>query len=66
MRSKPSRPTAHVSADLGDQLQRGLRADGVDLAEVGAAGARVQRGMDIETGFVAFGVALAARGRQRG
>ena len=24
--------------DLGNQLQRGLRADGVDLAQVGAAG----------------------------
>jgi hypothetical protein len=25
-------PATHVSADLGNQLQRGLRADGVDLA----------------------------------
>ena len=31
-------PAVHVSADLGDQLERGLRADGVNLAQVGAAG----------------------------
>jgi hypothetical protein len=28
------RPPAHVGADLSDQLQRGLRPDGMDLAQV--------------------------------
>jgi hypothetical protein len=31
-------PTAHVGPDLGDDLQRRLRTDAVDLAQVGAAG----------------------------
>jgi len=59
-------PAAHVGADFGDQLQRGLRADGVDLAQVGAAGEPMQRGADVETRLMAFGVIPAARGWQRG
>ncbi len=31
------RPAAHVGADLSDQLQRGLRPDGMDLAQVSTA-----------------------------
>ena len=60
-------PAAHVGADLGDQLQRGLRPDGVDLAQVGAASERMQRGADVEGGRVLLGglggVARAARRR---
>jgi len=29
-------PAARVGADLGDELQRGLGTDGIDLAQVGA------------------------------
>lgn len=60
------RPTAHVRADFGDQLQRGLRADGINLTQVSAAGQPMQRSADVETRLVAFGVALTARRWQRG
>jgi hypothetical protein len=30
------RPATHVGADLSDQLQRGLRPDGMDLTQVSA------------------------------
>jgi hypothetical protein len=36
-------PPAHVGADLSDQLQRGLRPDGMDLTQISALGAFYRR-----------------------
>src|SRR6202140_1169914 len=41
------RPAAHVGADLGDELQRGLRPDGMDLAQVSAASEYMQRSAEV-------------------
>lgn len=43
-------PAAHVGAGFGDDLQRSLRTDGIDLAQVGAASEPMQRAPDIECG----------------
>ena len=59
-------PAAHVGPDFSDQLQRGLRADGVNLAEVGTASEAMQRGADVEARLMAFGIVPAARGWQHG
>src|SRR5215472_9377454 len=53
-------PTAHVGPDLGNDLQRGMRSDAVDLAEVGAASESMERAADVE-GRCPFGTAFAAR-----
>ena len=57
-------PAAHVGADLGDQLQRRVGAEGIELAQVGAAGESMQRGADVEARLVAFGRGGAPRRRQ--
>ena len=56
-------PAAHVGADLGDDLQRRLWADGIDLAQVGAAGEPMQRAADIELRLT-LGSPRTARRRQ--
>jgi hypothetical protein len=59
------RPAAHVGADLSDQLQRSLRPDGMDLAQISAASERMQRSADVEGGRVLLG-GLGAWRRRRG
>ena len=58
------RPAAHVGADLSDQLQRGLRPDGMDLAQVSTASEHMQRSADVEGWRVLLG--LGAWHGQRG
>ena len=41
-------PAAHVGADLSDDLQRGLGADAVGLAQVDAAGQVLQQTAEVE------------------
>ena len=48
-------PPAHVGADLSDQLQRGLRPDGMDLAQVSTASEHMQRSADVELQALAVG-----------
>ena len=60
-----ARPPAHVGADLSDQLQRGLRPDGMDLAQVGAASEHM-RSADVEGGRVLLGGLGAWRGQRGG
>ena len=60
------RPAAHVGADLSDQLQRGLRPDGMDLAQISAASEQVQRGADVEGGRVLLSGLGAWRGQRGG
>ncbi len=54
-------PAAHVGADLGHQLQSRVGADGIDLAQVGAAGESMQRGADVKARRVSFGQSSGAR-----
>ena len=42
----------HVGADLGDQLQRGVRCDAVDLGEIDAAGQLMERRTNFKPWFV--------------
>src|SRR5215469_17090350 len=56
-------PAGHVGADFADQVLRGLRADGIDLAQISAAGEPMQRAADIEPGLM-LGSPLATRFRQ--
>jgi hypothetical protein len=56
-------PAAHVGADFGNDLQRGMGSDAVDLAEVGAAGEPVEEAADIK-GWRMLGSPFAARIRQ--
>ena len=56
----PSRPAAHVGADLGDETQRTVRANGMELREIDAS-ERLEGAADVEAGFVAPGL----RGRPR-
>ena len=60
------RPAAHVGADLSNQLQRGLRPDGMDLAQISAASEHMQRGADVEGGRVLLGGLGAWRGQRGG
>ena len=59
-------PAAHVGADLSDQLQRGLRPDGMDLAQVSAASEYMQRSAEVEGGRVLLGGLGAWRGQRSG
>ena len=59
-------PAAHVGADLSDQLQRGLRPDGMDLTQISAASEQVQRSADVEGGRVLLGALGAWRGQRGG
>ena len=56
----PSRPAAHVGADLGDETQRTVRANGMELREIDAS-ELLEGAADVEAGFVAPGL----RGRPR-
>ena len=47
-----SSPPAHVGAALGDDSERGVRAEAVDLREVHATDERVKRISDLEAGLV--------------
>src|SRR5229473_4041374 len=58
-----SAPAAHVSADFGDQLQRTIGANAVELAEVGAAGNAMERRAQLHPRFVLLGL---QRGRAAG
>ncbi len=59
-------PPAHVGADLSDQLQRGLRPDGMDLTQISAASEHKQRSADVEGGRMLRGGGLGAWRGQRG
>src|SRR6266851_1197758 len=59
-------PAAHVSADFGDQLQRTIGANAVELAEVCAAGNAMQRRAQPYPRFVFAGLAAGARRRKLG
>ena len=59
-------PPAHVGADLSDQLQRGLRPDGMDLTQISAASEHMQRIADVEGGRVLLGALGAWRGQRGG
>ena len=54
------RPPAHIGADLGEQFQRGVGCDAVDLGEVDAAGQLIQRTPDLKPGFMVAGTAIGA------
>jgi hypothetical protein len=54
-------PAAHIGADLGYELKRGVRTDGVDLAQVGTAGEPMQKSADLKAGLAVFGLAWAPR-----
>src|SRR5215469_15950402 len=56
-------PAGHVGADLTDQVQRRLRAEGIDLAQVDATGEPMQGAADIELGLM-LGSPPAPRRRQ--
>jgi hypothetical protein len=58
-------PAAHIGADLGYQLERGRRTDGIDLAEVGASES-MQRGADVKAGLTVLKLSWAPRRRQCG
>ena len=45
-------PAVHVGANLGDEFQRGVRADAVNLREIDAAGELMQGRPDLEVRFV--------------
>ena len=57
-------PAAQVGADLGDDLQCGLATDGIDLAQVGAAGEPLQWVADIELGLMLENPLTARRGQR--
>ena len=59
-----TRPAAHVGANLGYELQGGMRTDAVDLTQVGAAGQPMERGADVERRVVPFRLGGMARGWQ--
>src|SRR5215472_12788934 len=61
-----ARPAVHVRANLGDQLQGGMRTNAVDLAQVGAAGKPVERGADVEGRFMPLRPKRTTRGGQLG
>ena len=58
-------PSAHVGADFGDQFEGGIRGNAVDLRQIHAAGNVMERGPDIETGFVVAGLSTGARTGER-
>src|SRR5260370_23729842 len=60
------RPAVQVGADLSDELQRRLRPDGMDLAQVSAASEQMQRSADVEGGRVLLGGLGAWRGQRSG
>ena len=57
-------PAAHVGPDLGNELQRGMRSDAVDLTEVGTSGQPMQWAADLELGLM-LGTPLARCGQWR-
>ena len=59
-------PAAHIGADLGGELERGVRADRVDLAQVGTAGEPMQWSADVKAGLAVFGLAWAPRSGECG
>jgi len=59
-------PAAHIGADLGYELKRGVRADRVDLAQVGTAGESMQWSADLKAGLAVFRLPRAPRSRERG
>ena len=58
------RPATHVGPDFRDELQCGVRPDGIDLSQVRTRKA-VERIANLETGFVVAESRLAAWGRDR-
>ena len=58
-------PPRHVGPDLGEESERVVGADAIDLRQVDA-GELVQRRAEIEARFVLARLVAAARGRQRG
>ena len=61
-------PAAHVGADLGNELERAIGREAIDLGQV-RAGQVVQDGPDVKVGFVAMPAGDArgwqGRGRRR-
>ena len=61
------RPAGHVGANLGDQFQRGIRANAVNLREIDAARDLMQRRAQLEARIVVGVPAVdAGRGQRRG
>ena len=60
------RPAAYVGTDLSDELQSGVRPDGMDLAQVSAASEHMQRSADVAGGRVLLGGLGAWRGQRSG
>ena len=59
-------PAAHVGANLGYELERSVRTDRVDLAQIGATGEPMQRGADVKAGLAIFGLTRTPHGRECG
>jgi hypothetical protein len=63
-------PALHVSPDLSDQLERGVGRDAVELRQIDAARQVMQRGANLESGFVVAGLlgdtGIGQRRRRRG